>query len=92
MALGKPVICFVKGKGLKFVPKKMLAQLPILNADETSLENKIIEVYNMNVEQKTNQANKGIEFLKTWYDPQKIADKVVTDYKTVLSGRKQNCI
>jgi len=92
MALGKPVICFVKGKGLKFVPKKMLAELPILNADETSLENKIIEVYNMNVEQKTNQANKGIEFLKTWYDPQKIADKVVTDYKAVLSGRTQNCI
>ena len=92
MALGKPVICFVKGKGLKFVPKKMLAELPILNADETSLENRIIEVYNMNVEQKTNQANRGIEFLKTWYDPQKIADKVVTDYKTVLSGRKHNCI
>ena len=92
IALGKPVICFVKGKGLKFVPEKMLADLPILNADETSLESKILEVYNMNVEQKTNLATKGIKFLKTWYDPQMIADRVVKDYKAVLSGRKQNCI
>lgn len=87
MAMGTPVICFVEGKGLRFVPPQMLRDLPIINADEITLEKKIIEVMNMDSVQKGNLAERGIEFLLKWHDPRKIAQRVVADYKEVLSQR-----
>ena len=87
LALGKPVICFVKGKGLRFVPPQMLRDLPIINADEITLEEKILEVMNMDSVQKGNLADRGIEFLQNWHNPQKIAQRVVDDYKVILSQR-----
>ena len=87
MALGKPVICFVAGKGLRFVPPQMLKDLPIINADEVTLEEKITEVMKMDNVQKGNLLERGIQFLEKWHDPRKIAQRVVTDYKQVLSHR-----
>jgi hypothetical protein len=87
MALGKPVICFVKGKGLRFVPPQMLRDLPIINADEITLEEKIIEVMKMDTVQRGNLIERGIRFLQKWHDPRKIAQRVVADYKQVLSQR-----
>ena len=87
MALGKPVISFVKGKGLRFVPPQMLRDLPIINADEITLEEKILEVMNMDSVQKGNLADRGIDFLLKWHDPRKIAERVVADYKEALSQR-----
>jgi glycosyltransferase involved in cell wall biosynthesis len=87
MALGKPVICFVEGKGLRFVPPQMLRDLPIINADEITLEEKIIEVMKMDTVQRGNLAERGIRFLQKWHDPRKIAQRVVADYKQVLSQR-----
>jgi hypothetical protein len=87
MALGKPVICFVEGKGLRFVPPQMLRDLPIINADEMTLEEKILEVMKMDSVQRGNLAERGIRFLQKWHDPRKIAQRVVADYKQVLSQR-----
>ena len=87
MALGKPIICFVKGKGLRFVPPQMLRDLPIINADEITLEEKILEVMKMDSVQKGNLAERGIRFLQKWHDPRKIAERVVADYREVLSQR-----
>ena len=87
MALGKPVICFVKGKGLRFVPPQMLRDLPIINADEITLEQKILEVMKMDSVQRGNLAERGIRFLQKWHDPRIIAERVVADYRQVLSQR-----
>ena len=87
MALGKPVICFVRGKGLRFVPSQMLKDLPIINADECTLEDKIVEVMKMDNIQKGNLAERGIEFLQRWHDPRIIAARVVKDYNNVLGQR-----
>ena len=87
MAMGKPVICFVEGKGLRFVPPQMLQDLPIINADEITLEEKILEVMKMDTVQRGNLAERGIRFLQKWHDPRKIAQRVVADYTEVLSQR-----
>jgi hypothetical protein len=87
MAMGKPVICFVEGKGLRFVPPQMLQDLPIINADEITLEEKILEVMKMDSVQRGNLAERGIRFLQKWHDPRKIVQRVVADYTEVLSQR-----
>jgi glycosyltransferase involved in cell wall biosynthesis len=92
LALGKPVICFTKGKGLQFVDPDMLKDLPIVNADTITLEKRIIEIMRMDITQRSKLAELGISFLKKWHDPRKIAKKLLKDYKVVLSGRNIKCI
>ena len=87
LALGKPVICFFKGKGLRFVPSEMLNEIPIINADELSLKDKIVKVIEMNPDQKQFLAERSIKFLRKWYDPRKIAQRVVGDYRKSLSSK-----
>ena len=91
MALGKPVLCFIKGRGLHFVPPKMLADLPIINVDESSLEEKLVGVMQMSIEQRQSLAERGLAYLTEWHDPTKIAQRVVGDYRKVLSSQDQ-CI
>jgi len=92
MALGKPIICFIKGRGLRFVPPKMLADLPIINADESSLEEKLVGVMQMSIEQRQSLAERGLAYLKEWHDPTKIAQRVVGDYRKVLSFQDHGII
>jgi len=92
MALGKPIICFIKGKGLRFVPPKMLADLPIINADESSLEEKLVGVMQMSSEERQSLAERGLVYLKNWHDPAKIAQRVVGDYRKVLSSQDHRLI
>jgi glycosyltransferase involved in cell wall biosynthesis len=92
MALGKPVLCFIKGRGLRFVPQKMLADLPIINADESSLEEKLVGVMQMSIEQRQSLAERGLAYLKEWHDPTKIAQRVVGDYRKVLSFQDHGII
>ena len=92
MALGKPVLCFIKGRGLRFVPPQMLADLPIINADENSLEEKLVGVMHMSVEQRQSLAERGLAYLREWHDPTKIAQRVVGDYRKVLSSKDYGII
>jgi hypothetical protein len=92
MALGKPVLCFIKGRGLRFVPPKMLADLPIINADENSLEEKLVGVMQMSLEERQSLAERGLDYLKEWHDPTKIAQRVVGDYRKVLSSKDHGII
>jgi glycosyltransferase involved in cell wall biosynthesis len=87
MALGKPVLCFIKGRGLRFVPARMLSDLPIINADENSLEEKLKGVMQMSSEERQSLAERGLAYLKKWHDPTKIAQRVVGDYRKVLSSK-----
>jgi len=87
MALGKPVLCFIKGRGLRFVPARMLSDLPIINADENSLEEKLVGVMQMSSEERQSLAERGLAYLREWHDPTKIAQRVVGDYRKVLSSK-----
>ena len=92
MALGKPVICFIKGRGLRFVPKQMLRDLPVINADAKNLEECILGVMKMDRVQRGALAERGIQFIHKWHDPKKIALKVAADYREALSQRKFNLV
>jgi len=92
MALGKPIICFIKGRGLRFVPPQMLADLPIINADESSLEEKLMGVMQMSLEERQTLADRGLTYLKKWHDPRKIAQRVLRDYRKVLSRNDHGLI
>ena len=77
---------------MRFVPKAMLNELPMINADSNTLENKIISVMKMKHEERVTLVERGISYLKNWHDPRQITQRVVNDYKAVLSRRNMSCV
>ena len=84
MALGKPVIAFVGGKGLKGVPKKMLTSLPVINTNNTSIYDKLRECVKLGRSRLGVIGMKGVEYVRRWHDPETIAKRVNDDYQREL--------
>jgi len=84
MSLGKPVICFVKGNGLRYVPRPMLDDLPIINADCTDIHDKLRECVQTSRSRLREIGMKGVEYVRRWHDPEAIARKVKDDYHRAL--------
>jgi hypothetical protein len=77
---------------MRFVPKAMLDESPIINADSNILENEILRIMKMDHMQRSRLAEQGISYLKKWHDPRQISQRVVNDYKSVLAGRHISCV
>lgn len=85
MALGKPVMCYIRETDLKHIPKLMRNEMPIINTNPNTfyydlkytLENKI---------NLKNLAHKSRKYIEKWHDNDRIAENIIKDYKTVLKG------
>ena len=53
---------------------------------------KLIGVLQMSLEERQTLANRGLAYLKKWHDPRKIAQRVVRDYREVLSRKNHGLI
>jgi hypothetical protein len=79
MALGKPVICFLREADLHFIPEAMRAELPIIRADAAS----IYEVLRAQLAARDALARIGEasrRFVERWHDPLAIARSCAADY------------
>lgn len=80
MAIGKPVMCYLRESDFQFVPKKMLADLPIRNIRPDHLVEDIAQVL-----EKQNEWRKwGIasrRFVERWHNPETLAKALTDVYK-----------
>ena len=88
MALGKPVIVFLREKDLIYIPKEMRDDLPFINANPKTIYQVIKEWYKnkKNLKEKAIQCRK---FVEKWHDPVKNAKKIICDYRRVLEDKNK---
>jgi glycosyltransferase involved in cell wall biosynthesis len=82
MALGKPVVCYIRQEDLSFLPAQMKHDMPIINADPHN----IYEVLLNAVEERGTLAligEKGRAFVERWHDPIKIARRTKEVYESL---------
>jgi glycosyltransferase involved in cell wall biosynthesis len=83
MALGKPVICYMREEDLEFVPPEMRRELPIIDARPDS----IYEVMKLWLtENKNRLAEQGLvsrRYVERWHDPVRIAQSLIDDYQRI---------
>ena len=80
MALGKPVISFIREQDLKFVPELMRLNLPIINANPSSIED-ILEEWILKDRGELNKRGmKSRLFVEAWHDPNTVAKIVIHQY------------
>ncbi|MEE9572396.1 MAG: glycosyltransferase [Candidatus Neomarinimicrobiota bacterium] len=80
MALGVPVICFIREEDLKFIPMEMKEEIPIINANPTNIHKVIMET----IEDRKNLLQIGEmsrAYVEKWHDPIKIAGRMKEVYR-----------
>ncbi len=80
MAMGKPVMCYIRNEDLGFIPKQMASELPILNINPATLEHDISSFLERK-EAWGKWSDASREFVQKWHNPSNIAEILVQAYQ-----------
>lgn len=86
MALGIPVICYIREEDLGFIPQQMRKEIPIINADQFNLEKKIIEFMRLTKKQVNDLSQKSIRYIHKWHS----IESTSIIFKDLLTKNKPN--
>jgi glycosyltransferase involved in cell wall biosynthesis len=84
MALGKPVVCYIREEDLNFIPEQMRNNLPIINANPDTIYNVLAGL----VEERDKLHSIGEQsraYVEMWHDPMKIAKRTKEVYESISS-------
>jgi glycosyltransferase involved in cell wall biosynthesis len=85
MALGKPVVCYLREEDLAFLPAEMRAELPIIRADPLSLYS-VLKAWLTSGPARLHEAgDESRAYVERWHDPLRIAGRLKEDYETALA-------
>lgn len=80
MALGKPVICYLREDDLMFVPEEMKNDLPVIRADPRSLHSVLQEFLKLTDSEIIDLGIKSREYVEKWHNPETIVKSLLTDF------------
>lgn len=86
MALGKPVVTYIRDEDLRFVPAEMRAQLPVINATPDSLYSVMRTWLTERRDQLPEVGRASRSYVERWHDPVKIAAVTKADYERAVRG------
>lgn len=87
MALGKPVICYIRESDLKFIPEEMKSDIPIINSDPGSIYDVLKDYLTSSKSQLKKIGEKSRSYVEKWHNPSKIALRLKRDYLEILKER-----
>ena len=80
MALGKPVICYIREDDLRFVPEDMARELPIVRARPETLPQVLRELL-AHPERLREIGERSRRFVERWHDPRRIGARMSELYQ-----------
>ena len=89
MALGKPVLVYLREEDLHFIPEQMRADLPFINANPFTVKDRLREVLGMPREALVDLAQRSRAYVERWHDPKQIAALVADDYLASINTRSK---
>ena len=87
MALGKPVVVYIRDEDLKFIPFEMAAELPFVQATPGSIESALREVLEMPRAQLLDLAKRSRVYVERWHNPIKIAKRIKLDIENAILSK-----
>jgi glycosyltransferase involved in cell wall biosynthesis len=89
MALGKPVICYLRESDLKFIPEEMKREIPIIEATPETVYQVLKTYLTVRREELQQIGRNGRSYVENWHDPLRIAARLKKDYEEILSGKSR---
>ena len=84
MALGKPVVTYIRDEDLRFVPAEMKDELPVINATPESVYDVLRTWLTERRDQLPEVGRASRAFVERWHDPLKVAARTKADYERAL--------
>ena len=88
MALGKPVIGYIRPSDLQFVPAELRADLPVIQATPHTIYDVLKEWLTVRRHEFVPRGVRSRAFVEKWHDPRRVADCVIADYEAIRSKRR----
>ena len=90
MALGKPVVVYIRDSDLGFLPPGMADDLPFFRATPATIKEDLRRILELPREELLTRARASRAFAEKWHDPVEIASRVAADYRREVAraGRK----
>jgi hypothetical protein len=87
MALGKPVLVYIREGDLKFIPSEMKDDLPFIHITPDTLDASLSQLLSMPKRDLILLGKKSRAFVERWHDPLRIAQIIKADYEIALCQR-----
>ncbi len=87
MALGKPVMVYIRDEDLQFIPAGMKAELPFLRVTMESVKEDLRRLVSMPRDELFALAQRSRRYVERWHDPLRIAEEISQDYEKALRAR-----
>lgn len=84
MALGKPVLVYIRQDDLHFIPDAMRRELPFLEVSPDDVQGGLRRALNMSRQELHALGRRSRAFVERWHDPLRIAGEIKSDYEAAL--------
>lgn len=85
MALGKPVICYMRDSDLHYMPDEMRREIPVINADPSSIYDVLKEYLTVRKSELYDIGLRGRSYVEKWHNPKDISLRMWNDSMSVLN-------
>jgi glycosyltransferase involved in cell wall biosynthesis len=90
MALGKPVVAYIREEDLRFIPPAMKNDLPIISANAEILKHALRRlIYNADLRKEIGEKSR--DYVEKWHHPRVVAKFTTEAYKHALAKRAPVC-
>ncbi len=88
MALGKPVIAYLRESDLDVLPQEMRAELPVIDANPETIYAVLKEWLTVRRHALAERGRAGRAYVERWHDARAIAKRLIGDYEAILRERE----
>lgn len=85
MALGKPVLVYIREGDLGFIPEEMRKDMPFIQVTPATIEAGMKQVLEMPREKLLALAHRSRAYVERWHDPMKIAKRIKSDMEMAMN-------
>ncbi len=89
MALGKPVVVYLRESDFHYLPVEMVQDLPFFRATPTTVKETLRNLMEMPRSELVAVARRSREFVEKWHDPHQIATRIAADYRRGIEIAKR---
>lgn len=89
MAMGKPVIAYLREDDFRFIPREMAREIPVISAEPETTYEVLRDWLGKGRQSLVEQGSRARAFVEKWHDPLTIARRMQTDYLAALARLKR---
>lgn len=89
MALGKPVVVYLRESDLRFIPPGMADDLPFYRTSPTTIKDTLRSILETPRDEVVQRAKRSRAYVERWHDPVTISQKIAEDYRRAQSSMRR---